>query len=169
MVITHFLDAPVCNIATEETLIKALEAVLEARGIPWINVIGFASDSASVMVVKRNSVLSRVIQQQPDVFSLGCICHLSALCTAAGLKKLSLSLDDLLIDIFYHFKHSSKRCAEFSKVLDDFDNIAPVRVLKHCTTRWLSLGRAPSRLLLLWPVIFAYFDFEQTEALTKYV
>ena len=148
-VITRFLDASVCNIATGETLFKALEAVLEARGMPWSNVVGFASDSASVMVGKRNSVLSRVIKQQPDVFSQGCICHLVALCAAEGLKKLPLSFDNLLIDIFYHFKHSSKRCAEFSMVLDDFDGIAPVRVLKHCTTRWLSLERALNRLLIL--------------------
>ena len=73
-VVTRFLDAPVCNIATGETLFQALSVVLEAREIPWRNVIGFASDSASVMVGKRNSVLSRLTQKQPDVFSLGCVC-----------------------------------------------------------------------------------------------
>ena len=61
------------------------------------------------MVGKRNSVLSRVIQKQPDVFSMGCMCHLATLCAAAGLKKLPVSIDDLLIDVFYHFKHSSKK------------------------------------------------------------
>ena len=38
--------------------------------------MGFGSDSASVMVGRRNSVLSRVRQQNPEVFSLGCVCHL---------------------------------------------------------------------------------------------
>ena len=137
-VVTRFLDAPVCNIATGKTLFQALSAVLEARGIPWRNVIGYTSDSTSVMVGKRNSVLSRLIQKQPDVFSLGCVCHLAALCAAAGLKALPLSIDDLLIDIFYHFKHSSKRCAEFAIVLRDFDGIAPLTVLKHCSTRCLN-------------------------------
>ena len=89
------------NVATGETLFNALVAVLETHNIPWKNVIGFASDSASVMVGKRNSVLSRVIIQQPDVFFMGCVCHLAALCAAAGLKKLPLSIDDLLIDMYY--------------------------------------------------------------------
>lgn len=40
----------------------------------------------------------------------------------------------------------------------DFHDIAAVRVLKHCTTRWLRLERAVNRLLLLWPALFAYFD-----------
>ena len=52
-----------------------------------------------------------------EKLSQDCICHLAALCAAAALKKLPLSIDDLLIDIFYHFKHSSKRCVEFSMVL----------------------------------------------------
>ena len=148
-VATRFLDAPVCNITTGETLFNALAAVLETHYIPWNNVIGFTSDSASVMVGKRNSVLSRVIIQQPDVFSMGCVCHLAALCAAAGLKKLPLSIDDLLIDVYYHFKNSSKRCEEFSIILQEFDGTAPVRVLKHCSTRWLSLERAIKRLLIL--------------------
>ena len=70
---------------------------------------------------------------------------------------LPLAIDNLLIYIFYHFKHSSKRCTEFAIVLRDFDGIAPVRVLKHCSTRWLSLERAFSRLLLLWPFVLADF------------
>ena len=103
-----FLDAPACNIATGEALFQALSEVLEAQKR---NVIGYASDSASVMLGKRNSVF-RLTQKQPDIFSLGCVCHLAALCAATGLKVVPLSIDDLLIDIFYHLKHSSKRCAE---------------------------------------------------------
>ena len=109
-VVTWFLDAPVCNIAIGETLFKALADTFETRQIPWKNLIGFASDSASVMVGKRNSVLSRVISKQPNVFSMGCVCHLAALCAAAALKKLPISIDNLLIDIYYHFKNFLKRC-----------------------------------------------------------
>ena len=49
-VVTRFLDMPVCNIATSQLLFNALEEVLMKRAIPWDNVIGFASDSASVMI-----------------------------------------------------------------------------------------------------------------------
>ena len=131
-VVTRFLDAPVCNIATGESLFNALAGALETRQVPWENLIGFASDSASVMVGKRNSVLSRVLLKQPRVFSMGCVCHLAALCAAAGLKKLPISIDDLLIDIYYHFKHSSKRCEEFSVIVEEFDGLGPIRILKHC-------------------------------------
>ena len=96
-----------------------------------------------------------------------CICHLTALCAASGMKKLPFSLDDLLVGIFYHFKLSSERCAEFSVVLDDFDGIVPARILKHCTTCWLSLERTLNRLLHLWPALFAYFDREANRSTDK--
>ena len=86
-------------------------------------------DSASVMVGRRNSVLSRVIQQQPEVFSLGCVCHLAALCAAAAIKKIPIPIDGLLIDIYYHFKHSSKRYYEFAEILQEFEGIAPLNIV----------------------------------------
>ena len=115
---------PVCNIATGQTLFDALATVLYGRGVSWSNVIHLCYDSASVMVGRRNSVLSCVLNEQPDVFSLGFISHLAALCAAAGLKALPASIDNLLIDIFYHFKHSSKRVHEFEEILTDFEVIA---------------------------------------------
>ena len=48
------------------------------------NAIGYASDTASVMVGKNNSVLSRIKQINPTVLSLGCTCHLAALCATTS-------------------------------------------------------------------------------------
>ena len=56
--VTHVFDAPVCNIATAESLFNALAGALETHQVPWEYLIGFASDSVSVMVGKRKSVLS---------------------------------------------------------------------------------------------------------------
>ena len=73
--------------------------------IPWGNVVGFASDNCNVMVGARNSVLSRVRERQPAVFDIGCICHLANLCVAAGVKALSVSVDDFFVDVYFHFDH----------------------------------------------------------------
>ena len=43
--------------------------------------------------------------KNPDVFDLGCVCHLANLCTVAGVKALPLLVKDLLIDVYYHFHH----------------------------------------------------------------
>ena len=159
-VVTRFLAMPVCNIATTDALFKSIEKELESHNIPWKNVVGYASDTASVMVGVRNSVLSRIKQKQPNVFSLGCMCHLAALCAAAALKKLPVSVDNLLVDIFYHFKFSAKRWTEYSDIVSEFSEICPMRILKHCTTHWLSLERCIKRVIDQWPALFAYFDRE---------
>ena len=72
-----------------------------------------------------------MLNEQPHVFSVACTCHLAALCAAAGLKTLPVSIDNLLIDVFYHFKHSSKKVHEFEEIVRDFEDIAPMRVLKQ--------------------------------------
>ena len=146
---TRFLSMPICNIATAELLFLAIEKEFELHGIPWNNLTDYASDTASVMVGKYNSVLSRLLNKQPKLFSLGCV--------AAGLKKLPVSLDELLIDIFYHFKHSSKRWHEFNEIKVEFSNMKPLKVLKHCTTPWVSLERCLKRLIEQWPALFCYF------------
>ena len=68
-----------------------------------MNCVGFASDNCNTMVGVHNSVLSRVREKQPNVFSLGCICHLADLCVKAGMKQASLPVDELLVDIWFHF------------------------------------------------------------------
>ena len=76
-----------------------------------------------------------------------------------GLKRLSVSIDTLLIDISYHFKYSAKRWTEYSEIEAAFDDI---KALKHCTTRWLSLERCVKHLINKWPALYSYFDLETT-------
>ena len=147
----------VCNISTAEALFNAIENELESHNIPWENVVG---DTASVMVGVRNSVLSRIKQKQRNVFSLGCMCHLAALCAVAALKKLPLSVDDFLVDIFYHFKYSAECWTEYDEIQSEFSEIRPMKLLKHCTTSWLSLEHCIKRVIDQWPALFAYFDRE---------
>ena len=55
------------------------------------------------MIGANNSVLSRVREKQPNVFNVGCICHLADLCASGGVKKLSLPIDEFLFDVHFHF------------------------------------------------------------------
>lgn len=75
------------------------------RNIPWSNCIGFSSDNCSVMIGKKNSVLSRVKEANPDVYDLGCVCHLANICTQKAVKTLPLPVDELLVEVYYHFHH----------------------------------------------------------------
>ncbi|KAL5012296.1 hypothetical protein ScPMuIL_010847 [Solemya velum] len=154
---TKFLDMPICNRPSGEQLFNTIDDVFKKRGLDWGNVIGYCSDNASVMVGRNNSVLSRIRLHQPSVFDLGCVCHLANLCAGHAVRQLPIPINDMLVDVFYHFKHSSVRKENF-KEFQEFTDTVPEKILKHATTRWLSLEKCIQRTLTQWPALQSYFS-----------
>lgn len=153
---TKFIGIPICNFSTAADLFEKLNTLFKERDIPWENCIGYISDNANVMIGKKNSVLSRIQEQNPNVYNLGCICHLANLCAQAGIKTFPVPIEDLLVDIYFHFHHSAKRKEIFSEFLE-FTNVEPMKIIKHCSTRWLSLEKSIKRIIHLWPALRSYF------------
>ena len=52
---------------------------------------------------KKQLVVSRIREKAPSVFDFGCVCHLANLCAVAGVKALALPMQDLLVEIYFHF------------------------------------------------------------------
>ena len=78
-------------------------------GIPWKNCIGITTDNANVMIGTTNGVMGYLSEQQPELINIGCPCHLVNLAAEKGAKTLSVSIEDLLIDIWYYLEKSEKR------------------------------------------------------------
>ena len=57
--VTGFLDMPICNIGTAQSIFDQLDATFEAKGIAWKNVVAFISDNCNTIVGKRNSVVTK--------------------------------------------------------------------------------------------------------------
>ena len=71
--VTRFLDIPVGNSGSAVSLFELLDTALGSKEIPCGNVVGFDSDTANMMIGKHNSVLCRVKEKQPGVFSQVCL------------------------------------------------------------------------------------------------
>ena len=153
---TRLLDLPELVSGKASVIFEAIENYMTHNDIPWRNMVGFASDNCNVMLGKNDSVLSRLKEKNLNIFSIGCICHLANLCVKDGLKALPLKVDDLLVDIFYYFKHSSKRIQDF-KEFQEFTETDEEEILKHCPTRWLSLERVVNRTLSQFKALQSYF------------
>nr|XP_022334271.1 uncharacterized protein LOC111131162 [Crassostrea virginica] len=106
---------------------------------------------------KKNSVLSRVKEAQPHVMDIGCICHLANLCCQAGVKTIPYPIDEMLVDIYYHFHNSSNRKELYTEFME-FTEVEPLKILKHASTRWLSLQKTVTRTLHHWPALSSYFS-----------
>lgn len=130
---TRFIDMPICNIGTGQNLFDTITVSFSESNIPWQNVLAF-SGNASVMKRQHNSVLSRIKTQQPNMFDLGCICHLANLVFGVGVKKFPLPVKDLLVNIYFHFDKSAK----WSEFYQGFTSVESKTILKHCSTCWSS-------------------------------
>ena len=126
--------------------------------LPWKNCAGFSLDNTSANLGIRNSIKSRV--KNNNCYFMGCPCHIihnTAHKGSAGFTcNTKFDVEDFRIDIFYYFDKSTKRknaLQGYAKFCDqEYRDI-----LKHINVRWLSLERAIERILLQYSSLSAYF------------
>lgn len=105
----RFLDMPVVNIGTARNIFQALSDSLGKKELDFTKAVAFMSDTASVMKGARSGVQKLFKNEMPHLYDVGCICHLADLTIKAGMETLPVDINQLFVDIFYYFYHSSKR------------------------------------------------------------
>ena len=145
------------NIATARNIFCALKESLAKFGLDFSKAVSFMSDTASVMKGCRSGVQKLIKNEMPHLYDAGCICHLADLTSKAGIETLPVNIDQLFIDIFYHFYHSSKRSQQFADHWCSLFTSEPKTILKHCPTRWLSLLRCVGRYIEQLEGLKSYF------------
>ncbi|KAI4815627.1 hypothetical protein KUCAC02_005765 [Chaenocephalus aceratus] len=145
---------------TAETIFNKMNEVLEGHSIPWANSVALAVDNASVNLGDRNSIKSRVLDQNPSIYVLGCPCHIvHNNAHAGGLVYSEMSgfeVEDFCVDLAYWFKSSTKR----KNMLHEFCvfcDTTYMEVLQHFSIRWLSLDLAVNRILRVYKALTSYF------------
>ena len=157
VVVTRHLDTVAVTDLTATGIFTGLEGTLQKYDIPFSNMISFTSDTCSVMKGVRKGVIAHLRERQPKVIDIYCTCHVVSLSVKAATKALPLKVDELLVDISYHFYHSVKR-QESLKDFAVFCSTEYKSILKHCKTRWLSLTRSIKRVLDMWEPLRSYFS-----------
>ena len=156
-IVTRHLETVGITDFTADGIFLALKDTLERYDLPLTNIMSFTSDTCNVMKGARGGVIAKLRSIQPKIIDVNCICHLVNLCVKSAVKSLPLKVDDLLVDIYYHFRNSVKRIVS----LQEFAQFCCVQykcILKHCETRWLSLCRAINRTLEMWDPLLSYFS-----------
>lgn len=97
---------------------------------------------------------------------MGCPCHIThnTASTAADAfcKVTGFDVEELAVDVFYWFDKSTKRKSSLEEYCC-FCDVGYKQVLKHVSTRWLSLETAIERILKLYPGLRSYFLSECCE------
>ncbi|XP_075738743.1 uncharacterized protein LOC142784016 [Rhipicephalus microplus] len=132
---------------------------LTSKKIPLQNCIGMACDNAPVMIGLKNGVAAVLKESHENIAIMGCCCHLINLAAQKGSACLPLNVDELLVDIFYYLEKSSKRKDKL-KAFQSLHDVETKKILKHVSTRWLSLGRSLKRLVDQWQPLLSFFHSE---------
>ena len=148
---------PVVNIGTAVNLLNALKLSLIKKGLSFDNCIAFISDNTNVMKGARSGVQKLIHNECPHLSDVRCICHLADLTIKAGMKTLPIEVDQLFVDVFYYFLHSSKRKQQFADNWHSLFSSEPTIILKHCTTRWLSLLHCVNHFIDQFDGLKSYF------------
>lgn len=141
---------------TARGIYTSLVNFFDKHGIPVENLIGFASDNASVMMGGRAGVQALLKERVPALFVQGCVCHSMHLCASNACKELPHRIEELARNVHSYIMNSPKRLSEYTE-FQIFTETQPHKILHPSCTRWLSLEEVVRRILEQWPALTLYF------------
>ena len=108
--------------------------------------------------------MTRVQQRNRSTFFNGCPCHIVHNTSAAAASAFSCTtgfeVEDMMVDLYYWFDYSTKRKNKLAEYAD-FCNQEYRQIVKHVSTRWLSLEKSVTRTLTQYASLRSYFLSEQ--------
>ena len=117
-------------------------------------------DNTSVKTGCYNSVIVAAGKKKSNIILMGCPCHIAHNATKKAMNAFSkincISIEELLVDIYFHFDYSSKRkniFAEFCKFCDEDYR----KILKFHSVHWLGRVIYINRVIKLFPSLKSYF------------
>ena len=153
----EFFSLPVVEDQTTASLKKLIVEEFEKAQVPMTNIIGFASDNASVMAGKHGGLAALIKKDIPWLNVFGCICHSFALCAAAACDTLDEGIISFAHNVYNFLAFSSKRQNEF-KECQDYVEAAKHSILYPSKTRWLVMEQVVKRLLEQWKALNLCFQ-----------
>jgi hypothetical protein len=131
-----------------------LDAFFIENSIPWNNCIDVCTDGAKDMVGNVAGVVARIKKVSPNCTSSHCVVlHRHSLATKKMPVLLKQVLDNV-VKIINHVKTRPLQCRLLKILCEDMGALFKSFLL-HTEVRWLSRGKALSRLLELRTEVFS--------------
>uniref|UniRef100_H3B2U2 DUF4371 domain-containing protein n=1 Tax=Latimeria chalumnae TaxID=7897 RepID=H3B2U2_LATCH len=136
-------------------IVKCITSSLENVGLSLDNVSAFSADNTNVNYDVHNSVYTDLHKNHENLLQGNCRAHIVHNAVRHTLNELSVDIETIVLKVCGFFSVTAKR-RENLKEFFDFD-VQWREILRHVTTRWLSLNPAISRMLQNWVAIKSYF------------
>lgn len=120
---------------------------------------GLGTDNASVMTGINNGVHKKLLEYNPNIILIRCLCHSLQLATSAATKELPRNLEFLVRETYDWFSKSSLRQCQYKELYKTInDGAEPLKIVQACATRWLSIEPAISRIYAQWVELKSHFQ-----------
>ncbi|XDV25465.1 hypothetical protein PO909_029381 [Leuciscus waleckii] len=162
-VVHRFLD--MCTTSgrscgTAEVIFQKMNEVLQKNAITWGNCVSLSIDNAPVNTGAKNSLSSRALNENGNIYIHGCPCHIiHNTAKHAGQRFLDVTgfdPEDLSVDVGYWFRGSTNRKGYLSEFCD-LHGSDYMEMLQHVSVRWLSLESCVNRILQRYEPLTSYF------------
>ena len=144
---------------TSEAIMNELESMFVEKKIDKTKIRFSGLDGTNAMSGERKGLQRRIRHVSPFAVYMNCRNHRLALCLVHLLKSYSEleSLDKLLLSLWKLFEYSSVKQAVFENA-QKVDDLKPLKILKACTTRWLTHGETSARVISRFKQVIAALD-----------
>lgn len=161
-VISTFLGLSELESSDAEGIVTSLVALLKDSGLQIRNLSGIGTDNAFVMTGINASVY-KILKEKYDLKHLilvRCVCHSIQLAVShASVDTVPRQVEFLIRETHNWFKISSKRQPEYRTLYESLNcGEKPLKILKTCDTRWLSIEPAITRILSQWRELTLHFE-----------
>ncbi|XP_044595618.1 uncharacterized protein LOC123272703 isoform X2 [Cotesia glomerata] len=122
------------------------------------------TDNASVMVGVNNGVSAILRREVPHLVLVRCLYHSLQIAVSNAAKNfLPRNLEFIIEETYNWFSNSSQRQTEYKDLyaaINDDQN--PLKMVRSCQTRWLSIESAVSRIFSQWLELKTHFSIART-------
>ncbi|CAM1330529.1 Uncharacterised protein r2_g3960 [Pycnogonum litorale] len=130
------------------------------------NCLALGCDTAAVMTGHHKGVYAFCLKQQPSIYLARCLCHMLHHAAESAASSLLFKIYEVLVDTYFYLDKSSKRLISLEKIQKIYD-VEHFKIIKHVSTRWLSIGRCIDRILENWDALAVVFKSELKENSNK--
>ena len=130
--------------STSQEIFNAVDIYFRTKGLDWLKCIGICTDGARTMCGRNSSVVTKILERNPNASWTHCNLHRAALVS----KHLSDNFKNVLntsVKIVNFIKSKPLQTRLFEKLCEEMGSNHRTLLL-HTEIRWLSRGKVLTRL-----------------------
>lgn len=141
---------------TADGISNSVLSTLEKYNINMSKVSAFSADNTNSNFGCRRSAFTLLQSHNKNIFKAGCLAHVVHNTYRKALDGLDFDLETLVLKIYAHFSVSASRREDLKEFVL-YAELEWQELVKHCPTRWLSIGPAIQKILKFYPALISYF------------